>query len=90
MADSTFEITQKCYDCKTIKEISLAPLIYEDKLVLGSDGMLHNPNYAISREIFEEDIHRYRVMIGHLMIFLAGVVEKSTDLVFVETNTLKK
>lgn len=82
--DRTYSISQDIYDCKSMDGVSMANLIASNRLDLSKEGRLSNPNYAISREIFETDMNNYRIMIAQILVFIIGSIQKSTDMVFIQ------
>jgi hypothetical protein len=86
LSDRTYTISQKVYNCSDESQSSTAKILFENRYELDNSGRLTNPNYSFSRELLEEDLENYRLIIGQLLLFMSGMIEKSTDLVFVEMN----
>lgn len=84
LADRTYTVSQKVYDCQDATLSSTSKILFENTFKLGNDGRLINPNYSFSRELFEEDLDNYRLIIGQLLLFLSGMIEQATTLVFVD------
>jgi hypothetical protein len=86
LEDRTYTLDQVCYDCPTKDMLSMAKVLYHNRFEVGSDGRMVNPNYAISKELFETDMDNYRLIIGQLLVFLAGIIDASSNLMFLERN----
>jgi len=86
MSDRTYVISQKVYDCPNEQLASTSKILFENTYRLDNSGRLVNPNYSISKELFDEDLENYRLIIGQLLLFISGMIEESTNLVFVEMN----
>ena len=84
-----YTISQTCYDTYNSSLASTAKILYSKEFTLQEDGKLYNPNYAFSKELFEEDLEYYRIMVSQLLIFLGGLLESSTMIFFIEPNNTK-
>ena len=84
--DSDFKISQTCYDTNDPNNASTASILFDKQFNLQSDGTLYNPNYAFSKELFEEDLSHFRLMIAQLMVFLGGMLEASSTIYFMEVK----
>lgn len=85
--ENVYHISQTCYDTNDPINASTAKVLFDKQFELQSDGTLYNPNYAFSKELFEEDLNYYRLMISQLMVLLGGILEATTTIFFVQVKS---
>ena len=85
-----YKISQICYDTNDATKFATAKILYDKSFYLQSDGTLYNPNYILSKELFDDDLDYYRLMISQIMIFLGGLLEASTELFTIKVNPKDK
>ncbi len=85
--ENIYHISQTCYDTNDPNNASTAKVLFDKQFELQSDGTLYNPNYAFSKELFEEDLNYYRLMISQLMVLLGGILEATTTIFFVQVKS---
>lgn len=81
-----YKVSQICYDTNDPAKASTASVLYDKGFELARDGTLYNPNYAISKDLLEEDLEYYRLMVAQIMVFLGGMFEASSVVYFVEVK----
>ena len=84
--ENVYRIAQTCYDTNDPTKASMAQVLFDKQFELQSDGSLYNPNYAFSKELFEEDLNFYRLMISQLMVLLGSLLESTTTIFFVQVE----
>lgn len=83
---SLFKISQICYDTNDPSQAATSSILFDKQFNLQSDGTLYNPNYAFSKDLLEEDMNYFKLMIAQLMILLGGMIEATTTIFFMEVN----
>lgn len=84
---SIFKLSQVCYDTNDPTKASTSRVLFDKQFNLQSDGTLYNPNYAFSKELFEEDMNYFKLMISQLMVLLGGMIEVTTTIFFMEIKS---
>lgn len=81
-----YKVAQTCYDTNDPSKAATATVLFDKQFELQRDGTLYNPNYAISKELLEEDLDHFRLMVSQIMVFLGGLLEASSVVYFVEAK----
>jgi len=79
-----YKVAQTCYDTNDPSKAAASTILYDKGFELARDGTLYNPNYAFSKELLEEDLEYFRLMVSQIMVFLGGMLEASSMVYFVE------
>ena len=79
-----FKISQTCYDTNDPSKAAASQVIYSKEFQLQRDGTLYNPNYSLSKELLQDDLDYYKLMISQLLLFIGGILEASTIILFLE------